>query len=55
MHNIILQVPQHVEAYRRDLGAYLDEARIYRSWKEGEVVIENESIRDRLRALGYLQ
>ena len=55
MHNIILQAPQHREAYRRNLGAYLDEARIYRSWKEGEAITENESIRDRLRALGYLQ
>lgn len=53
--NILLDGSHRIEAYRRDLTAHLDETQVYRSWKPGDVIIEDESICDRLRVLCYLQ
>jgi hypothetical protein len=52
-HNI-LREPERLHAYRRDLGSYLGESTLYRNAKEADVLIENESVRGGLRALGYL-
>ena len=53
--NLLLDETERLEERRRELAAYLEEAKLYRSWTEGEMVIEDDAIRERLRALGYLQ
>jgi arylsulfatase len=47
--------PDDIEAFRKGLNAYLDEARAFRNWRQGDAVVEDEAILERLRALGYLQ
>ena len=47
--------PEDLEAFRKGLNAYLDEARAFRDWRHGDEAIEDDAIRERLRALGYLQ
>lgn len=43
------------EGFRGGLKAYLDDARAFRDWRQGDAVIEDDAIQERLRALGYLQ
>ena len=53
--NLVDETPHNLEGSRSGLDAYLDEARAFRDWRQGDAVIEDDAIRERLRALGYLQ
>ena len=52
--NIIADSSQSL-VFRGELKAYLAEARRLRSQKRGEEVILDEDVRERLRALGYIE
>jgi len=43
------------EAFRRDLRAFLDEAKRFRAGQDGEEVVVDEAVQERLKALGYVQ
>lgn len=53
-HNLGLDDPPILEDFRRELADYLEESRIYRAFDQGDAVIEDDAIRDRLEALGYI-
>lgn len=55
MKNLADEASNLVDGFRNGLDVYLEEARTFRSWRQGDAVIEDEAIRERLRALGYLQ
>jgi arylsulfatase len=55
LHNLVDEQPSTVEGFRNGLSAYLDEARVFRDWRQGEAVIEDDAIREHLRSLGYIQ
>ena len=52
--NILPEAPSDLEALRRGLYAYLEESRAQRGGRLGDEVNEDETIRERLRSLGYL-
>ena len=42
-------------SFRKGLAAYLEGARTFKSWQDGGLVLEDEAIIKRLKALGYMQ
>ena len=46
--------PPALEDFRRGLSDYLEESRVYRAFDRGDAVIEDDAIRERLEALGYI-
>ena len=52
--NLGLDAPPALEDFRRGLSDYLEESRVYRAFDRGDAVIEDDAIRERLEALGYI-
>ncbi len=51
-----LEDSPQMEAFRRELHAYLEEAKMYQAGEgKGEAVVLDEAARERLRSLGYIQ
>ncbi len=49
------QEPSALRSFRRDLQSYLAEARQLRSTRRGQEVVVDELLRERLKALGYVE
>ena len=52
--NLALDAPPALDDFRRGLSAYLEESRVYRAFEQGDAIIEDDAIRKRLEALGYI-
>jgi len=53
--NLLAQGSPSVEGLRRQLRRYLEEARRFRASRQGEAVVLDEVLQERLRSLGYVQ
>ena len=52
--NLALDAPPALDDFRRGLSAYLEASRVYRAFEQGDAIIEDAAIRERLEALGYI-
>ena len=52
--NLLPESNSAAEPFRREIGNYLSEARRRRSDRKAERIIEDETTRERLRSLGYI-
>jgi hypothetical protein len=54
LQNLIVESQSEADSLRRGIHAYLQDARAHRSGSQGATVNEDDTIRERLRSLGYL-
>ena len=52
--NLALEAPPALDDFRRGLSAYLEASRVYRAFEHGDAIIEDDALRERLEALGYI-
>lgn len=53
-HNLVTESTSNVEAFRRELGNYLRKAQKLRASRQADNIIEDETTRERLKSLGYI-
>ncbi len=53
-NNLAAESSSDIEAFRRELAHYLGQARKRRASRRTEDIVEDETTKERLRSLGYI-